>query len=522
MKHWRHFLLLLVILCGSTFTAFWFYQANRSEKNLKESLASGPGGTKITYESISKSGFPFAITLSIKNPKLASSSILFAPFAAGCDGSIVLTYNLLGQLATVEEAPMSRLFASSLGQELQIDGKWRIDISSERLPEDTLKCTLDNFKLSERDAGGLTSISQIESLQLVLKKKMPEYDRQILDLDFSLKGMEYFVKSNLANLQTKDDFLASLASLLYRKEGKINYSFGLELDLPSDQILNQISESPLILLREPLPHFGVSLRNLTAEDNFTSSKANCKISFGEEAASTVRLEVLLEAIWKYSPSFYSALISLLDAVNHEAASIPIAGQDAALQELITKRIDDLKAAVPHFQDFGTIVSKLDTTAAFNKSLFQGAVNLKEFSLLCDLYGVRLQAGATNEGGAYSAECTVEILKAQKLLDDIVGYYNRVYKIANVLKTADAAELFQLTQPSADKIMNFLQAISTPSADKSNLSIHIAWHNGEMTVGNMSAADFRTATSTLWNELLQEVAPSLVPKEPVQTEQQITK
>lgn len=434
---------------------------------------------------------------------------------------------MLGELVSVEKSGTSHVFVSlpqeEPKQEWQIESHWRIDVGSERLPQDTFKLLVNNLKISERIEGKLAPISQADSLQIFLKKTVPAYDRQMFDLDFSLKGLEQLAQLSNSKLQTKEDFYEQLASMLYKKEGKVNYSFALKLDLPSNHILSELADSPLKLLKDPVPYFSFALQNLSAQDNFSNSTGNFNVSIGEEANNTVKLQVVSDSSWKYSPGLYDALLSLLDAVNREAASLPFEGQDKALQELITNRIDEVKGLVPHFQDFGTIKHKLNSSLAVNKRSLVGAISLQDLELVCDLYGVRVKGEATNKEGAVAANSMIELLKYRQLLDDMVGYYNRAYKVANILKSEDEPLLYPLSQATLDKIVSFLNQISTPSADKSDLAITIAYRDGETKVGEMSASEFKALLSTLWNEILKEVAPSLLPKEqPKEEQQQINK
>lgn len=506
MKKRPLFLISLLVLVVFAYTAFWFYEARHVQKEMKEAFP------ELTYSDMSLGGYPLSINLTLAKPRLDFPVV---NMTLSNDGEIRASYNLLGELQSIEKQGLTHVVVSMpvIGgtEEWQIASDARLDFSTLRLPQDGLRLSANDINVAKVVDGKTGEIGRADNLTLQVKREVPAHDRQQIYVDFSLKGFEPKPSVEGTKLKENIAFWQSVLSLLYQREGKVDYAFAFKLDLPSKEILNDIINMPLTLLKEPIPTVSLDISKIAAKDNFTSSSGSFTFALGEDAHNVVKFEISGNNSWVYSSTLFDAFNALLDKVNHEASSIKTNGQEKSLPEAIVKHVNEFKALIPRFHEFGTCKNKIALSFAVNKMALSRAIRLDDLEVACDLYGVKLHGEAAFIGATPSATGAIEVHNFRKLLADMAGYYNRGYVVYNLVKSAEDPTLNPISSTLQDKIVAFYEKISSPTADKADLLLNLGYEGNQLKVGNVSSGEFNTQWSALWNEILQEVAPSLVPK-----------
>ena len=108
MKYLKTIISIVVLVIVGGYSAFWYSQSSKLEGNLKSQIdkiaQDKTHGYQFQYDSIESSGYPFDITIALKNPKIKSipSDPNEAPVEINLDGKINDKFNIFGHLKAVE------------------------------------------------------------------------------------------------------------------------------------------------------------------------------------------------------------------------------------------------------------------------------------------------------------------------------------------------------------------------------------------------------------------------------------
>lgn len=537
MKMLKSLILVVVLLvvAAAGYSALWYYQANRLQKNLEEQLASASkehaAVLSFQYDAINKSGYPIDIQISLVNPRVKALGIVPIlegqenpqAFEMNLNGQIVDTFNVFGYRKAMEATGKARILLPKINiypaSEWVVEGK--IGAQSDALsfisdmilhPITTKIDTLKEFTLTLAPLR-FSCVREGKELEVLdVKNALIEYQKKVASYFIHIAGD--VVASNDVELfpfksgkETMQDFADRIAQAYGKKMGKTSSKLDMKIELPDLQELEQIMNSPMSLLARSFPTFSIDLGTFESSNNFSASQAKGFFKLNEDAAKNVSIQTAFESIWKGKAN-YNDLMSVVDELAKAVTELqPTTATETKLKNLFASHLDDIKALVPHLEKFGAVEFKEAGSAEFNKATFSFKGVLEQLKLSSDLYGMNVHGGAEYQGGKALVKFTLDLMKYRDFIQDSLGYYNRLTVVLNQLRDEKEALLRPVSAETISKIIAYLQKISDePTSESADLHITCSFNNGEIQVGTLNIVDFQVISKTLLGELDKELNP----------------
>jgi len=492
MKRCRTILFSLVLFCLVGYTGFWLWQAHRLKSSVKEALSYQNYGVEIEYDTLLSRGFPLEIQIQIEKPRLKIPAGFSRSLNYTSEGRINTTFSLQGELKSIDSTGISQLyFSGKKAKKWQIESQMHVNLLA-----NGATFLLQDVNISRQEQ----PYSHIDNLQVDIVRTSPSPDRQLIQVDFAMKGHERIMPSQPEDLKTEKGAWTYLKDLFSVKRGKTNNSFTIKADLPSQEVLQKLMSFPALLLQEKWPYVNVDVVAVHSKDDLSSYSGDLHFKFGQEADDLFTFQMSSGGSLHFSSNLYDSLVDMLGGIDLEV---------------------DLKPLVPKFHEFGTIINKWKSSFDLNKSQIlslsglEGTIRLSDIEFTSDLYGIRIGAEVTNLNQPFTVYCSVDVLNFRRLINDLVGYYNRVYSIFNVLQVANVPPLYPLTDETVAKVLAYLDQIGSEPSQNVDLSLKFTYRDGKMQLGELDEERLSAQTQALWKAILQNIAPELVPPEPVQ-------
>lgn len=493
---------IVVLVCVGAYSAYWYTCAQHMEKAFKEELADQQYAT-ITYDAIEKSGFPFSIQLALVNPNVQvdNQAIEF-----DLDGKLAARWSLFGTLRDIDMAGKSR-FAMPMGEEgkvseIYVEGNTIAEIDSIKSMADkgVLKISQAKMRSSDDLAAGVLDWT-FDLVSIAYDVQHPHDDRLLVDVDVELQGGTYGVAAP-AEVPDGFDFYNVLVGNVAEMSGKTNSSFSFTCDLPSMGKFKQIMESPLSLFMEDIPAVSIELKKCGASNALTTSDMIGAIHINEDEQHNIVLHVTADGFVRYLTAYREAILASIDDMVVLAKRWEPSEDLVFIKKLLLDHSADLKNLVPHPELLGKIEGAQDMLVVVNKRTLNWHVALKNLGLWCDLYGMSVKADAQARNNSLQADVGLTLKNASNLVDELVGFYNRVEGIVNLFEQEIDTHIKPLPASAAPKIVAFLSRFSTNKDDSPNdLHINITYNDGKLQIGPFSREEARAQAEELWEEII---------------------
>lgn len=499
--------LVLLIFIGG-YSAYWYINAQQIEKAFKEELA-GQQYATITYDAIQKSGFPFSFQLALVNPKVQVKN---EAISFDLDGKLAARWSLFGALKDIDMAGKSR-FAMPMGEEgkvseIYVEGNTVAEIDSIKQMADkgVFKISQAKMRSSDELAVGVFDWT-FDLVKIAYDVQHPNNNRSIVDVDVELQGGTYGVAVP-AEVPDGFDFYKVLVGTVAEKSGKTNSSFTLKCDMPSVSKFKQILESPLSLFTEDIPSVSIELKKCGASNSLTTSDMLGAIHINEDEQHNIVFHITADGFVQYLAAYREAILASIDDMVVLAKRWEPSEDLAYIKKLLLDNSAELKNLVPHPERLGKIEAAQDLLIVVNKRTLNWHVAVNNLGLWCDLYGISLKADAQARNNSIQAEVGVTLKNASNLIEEAVGFYNRIEGVVNLFEQDTQQHLKPLPATATKKIVAFLGQLSTNKDDSPNdLHINITYNDGKLQIGPLTREEARAQLEALWTEIMLEALPA---------------
>lgn len=497
------FSLSLFLFCGFSYSLLWYYQADRAQKELEERLKNA----HTTYDSITKGGFPFTVSLVLENPSITLPNIGYGPMSAVCYGKMHLTLPLSGSRIRLENSDKNHIIISipkkTSPNVWELKGQWLLEVDSEKFLFDTLKNELSNFQLSEKKEASFVQKYRIESLISSVKRKRTSSERETLSLDCRLKGIEQILQ-----------FPLNFASKYSEKEGKSNCSFTAACDLPSQDFLLALAQFPKRIFNEPIPELSLTLDNFILANNFSQSKGDLRLSCKEDKDNVVTLHLSSHLSFTQEKGTHEALLALIDTMPIEPNPEPSESVHQYVYALLQNK-EAFKKLIPHFDELYPITCDLNGSLLFDKRSSEMKAELRNGMIHTTPYGMNLKGSASLDPAFMSLQGVLEIQHFPKMMQDLVGYCSRLFDAITSVKPPEKPLFNPFTTDTQEAFMSVLADMGTLSENKQDITIAFSCDNNQIKIGEMNNETLRSCLLGLLTEVMIKTDPSIlqVPQEP---------
>lgn len=423
--------LIFFALVIATYSTFWWTQSNR----LKTEVVNFAKENGITYDAMSRKGFPFNFKLEIKNPKMQSEHL---------DGVVTFETDLF--------AKKGKLFA---------EGEW---VGSTNI-KGNLAILKPNF------------LQAIKGSQLDL----------LNDITISTDGLSFDDKAEFGKskiwLQTK-----KLDENLLHTTIDCEYTTSLEKSIFANMTKNDTSithlkmsaSHPNFFEKEEFVPFSIKIEDLSGKGPFFLAKISGDISL-EELNSKMHGKMNVTSSHTFTDSFPT-----IDQEKFQLFLEPLSAQFP-----ITTLLDSSKLAlfIPDFTSVGEITQAADLEFTANPKNFQEPIDLtiRKINLHNDRFGFDISGKLS---GA-DIDLAIQLDHHRTLLSDLCNYYNRIRPIFAKIQPTPA-----LNERISEHLAVFLEALSEPKEKDSVQLVVKADQSGNLQVGSKSLEELQLAALSL--------------------------
>ncbi len=500
--------ILIVLLIGG-YTAFWYMQAYYIENTLKQEIAKAHPDAEITYDSVEKSGFPFAIQISLVNPKVHVEN---KALSFDVEGKFATSWSLFARLKAIEIAGKSHIFVpvkeGATRSMYHFEGNTVLDIDSIQTLGDKGKIRITNAKALSLGSDIHGPFEWLADLVTCDYNVLSEsHDRSVVDLDVEVRGAEARVLPTGENSFLQELYKAFFGTIA-EKSGKSTASFVVKCDMPSAAKVQELTESPLQLFTKGVPPVTIELKRFDSANVLTKDQMTARIHLGEDEHNTVVLQMTGDGSVRYFEGYREALLAAVDNVTKHVPDWQAPEDLVELKNFLISNASQIKELVPHLERYGNIEFFDDMFVEINKLTFNWHLGIKRLGIMCDLYGIDIKADAQNRNSDLQVEATIALKNAQGLVDDLTGFYNKAINIANYFEK-DAEKQFRVLPASApQKIVTFLKHLSQEHDDpKGVLKIVYSYKEGKTMIGALTLEEARAEAEALWTEVMTGILPS---------------
>lgn len=500
MKNWR-FSIILSVLAITGYTSFWFYQASQLEKGVKnclDELVKGlDQGSHLHYDRIEKSGFPFAIKLSIVNPNITQVIAEQSQIRYQLNGKLTSTFTLLGTLKKSQHRGKSVIYLP--GVACIADGNVIVDVENELVDNAKITCKPLTITLQDTNTTPSTTswLGDVEAYAK-LKKNGPE--RRYLKLHATIVGAHVLAPEHSTPPTRALDILNLAGLLLTQKAGTQTYEIKGAFDVPSLSVMQQFSTNPLLLLSQRVPKIAVDISHVDQQDSLVQAHSSGQLFVDEDDNKTVTAHFQIHTKAKHSENFHLAIQEVIDQIQKLVPGLQLP--------------EGVKTLVPKVNEVGDVLTNYDLTARINKSDRSWKIELNDTGASCDHYGIALKGALKSDQQPISGRLELELQHATRLCDDLAAYYNRSLDVLNELRH-DKPKLEPLSKTAVEKIHAYLTEISNPAKQAvENRIVEASYAAGQVQIGKLPLDEFCQKTKTLWDKLGLES----IPQNPALTEE----
>lgn len=519
-------LVTFVLISISALGITWLNRANAVKKDIADQLAIlNTGDSRISYEAITASGFPFSMNISIVKPhftgridKLLENLHMKEALRISTlpewsedytlDGSIDLNVNALSN-------KFKMVMRGNWAGKGNINGK-TVALTSQSAGDST--CSLElkrtsgmfdnlwNF-YSLRD-NRETFIENFRSFDCVntggkmindeTKEVISSYDgmRVYLTRAPQAGGSSirfYLQVKDVETTKSYDDIYAIYSQAFYPNKpfslpsvyGKQNIEFDISYNGTEDWKNPEARNIPLEI---KINKFYISsavyqtTMNLSLTHELKNDTRNANITFRIETTATELLRTLLkDKLREAADSVISGEAPLSSEIKEKLANL----SPEAVDKLIL-------SIIPDFASLGKMVEAIDASYSGTKDFTSSQVNLALFEFSATPYGLTATGSANRDKSnpVPSGNLSISCNNCLKMIDDAIDYFKRVQAAAHIFNS-EKSVVTDISPESVQAVKDVLLELSKQGAseDKNNLKFDIINSGAaELTINGRKLSD----------------------------------
>jgi len=538
MKSLTSKVLVFLVIAIGIYTAVWYTKARELESSLHTQIEKAAQdkahGYLFQYESLERSGYPFDIILTLKNPKI---KILASSAEIKLDGKIIDKFNPLGGLKSIEYMGKTSV-TIPLGEgkeekEFLLEGQIKVESESgSLLPSSIIShlATLANpleqiwshLNLTDGQVElNILKLTDVKANKVALDlnhatihfahKEISETNQTVL-LNLVVKGFDAYptlsyLYAQDANQNETTKLSEKFYEAFYSKMGKTNFNFVMDLNIPSNKQWQEIvNNAASYFLINHVPTSKITLKASSMGDNFGDSKFDFDFASSQNDAKEASLTLKANSETSPTKTYVDSLVYAVQEVAKAASNMKTENPaDEKLKELFTKHSEDVEAIVPKMNEFGTIKFSHNLDTKINKENLRTKVKLSKFELLTALYGGRLHGEAEGDINTFSATFTLELIKYKPLIQDMIAYYNRLTRVINVFQKDEKSKLKEVSPQLVEKTLTYLREISNkPTSDSNDVEITMTSTPSSTRIGTLTFDSFTQKSMELMTAFEKEL------------------
>jgi hypothetical protein len=508
-------LLIVCALAAIAYTAYWFTAANYAEEQFLKALAQWHeqqgNDTKISYQSLTKEGFPTHVTLNLHQPELTSPSSADQPWQlhTNIDGSLKLGGSLLSNERSASINGTQYAVLSKPNEARTIKLQWEGDISVNGTPQ--------------------RNISHFEQLKDLV-------DETVKSVDPSAEWPETLnlnvdVKNALVTFSEQDRTLMTLqtgpAVINIEKTGsvdevqKVTYNFDLkELQIDHDRsdwpentleaaYLKHLSWDPQSLGKKvdiqadgmlcfPSPHAWQAIQEKPWQPRdtrfcLTIDQGSINSSWGKQTTKDFVLDLeqkqstyIFKADSKteayYTPAYDAMLAKkLLYFLRSPGFLKEFISEDHVEQEQFSKHVPELVVLLPRLHTWGNMSSTVDFSAKVDVDyadlgedkggetlgVKDISINLATLESRINPYTLTINAQFNSNRDLKKAEGNLNLFLSnyKQLIQQILAYNNHVSRVLRKIDIPNLPRLPIFKAEHGEHIISFVKALSETEEDQ---------------------------------------------------------
>jgi hypothetical protein len=534
MKKFLGFFLGLFIVLGGLYTGFWWKKSNELKQHVQiilDHLAANEKSFRFEYEGIERRGFPAALGIAIKNPRLISSD---SQEEIALNGTVDITSHLLdtqhvksqltgnNQLHLVYKDPDTEKYST---KDLLLSGNLVFNCACENLPalaqssaelssDNLLKLiegALQDFAVHAKNFSILDENSNKEQLFAIdqgdisfnLKKKTSSVNDLALAID--LKNLKIFDKVLVPYTYSIDN-VTTLKPNLSQDTTLLNLVLNGKATIPSS---DHSFYHTFDLKEIPAFSFIIDQYQVGLEDKWKKSSSKGTASLSKEENQQIQMHFASNDQSEYhsftKEEFFQYFSkSILNYMTDKSGLHD-------MQAFIANYAPDLIQLTPDLSSLGKLSSAIDFSFIGKQNhdtIHDYKVNMKNLDVKSDLYSLNFTGQVQDAPLEYNSELT--IINYQKLFHSLADYYNQWITF---LKKADSKQfdVFPLvTVQVVDRFNQFLKTISNnPTAQSDQITLMVKQTApGLIQVGNLTMGELIQAYTQLVFDISMLMAPQL--------------
>ncbi len=517
----------------------WFLRSNSVEKDAKKILESinndlqAKGGA-LTYESISVSGFPATINVTIAKPHFSGridsllnnykiKEALNLPTLPEwnqdyfLDGNIIVSVNMFSNKFRIESSgnvsgksnikdkpEIATISNFSSVCELKLkssDGIFSDLWSFQSIIENRSEFS-KNFRAIDcvnspakfLDSSTKEMISSTDGIRIYISR---EPNKNISDIKFylNMKDLEAGKRYEEIVKIYQEAFGQKSGAYFLSPSGKKN----IEIDFSyqgADDLQNP--ESKDLPMEIKLNKFYISDDSYKSNSNFylknivNADARNVNLTYKSE---TVANEAASKFIVNYLHAIVDSIISDSTPVQSELK--------AKLTSLPPETLDSIITSVsPNLAYLGNMVTAVDANYSGNKDFSVAQANLSNFEFSATPYGIVAKGSIKKDKDIIipAANLSIACRNCLKMIDDGVDYLNRLRNAAAVINQNNIS-IPPISAATMEAFKNFLISLQAPSSDRNNLTFDVVSGASGIAVNGKTTAE-------LSKSFAETVAPTL--------------
>jgi hypothetical protein len=497
MRRFALFLLVFFVLCAGLFGYAWHLQSSAMLAQVERAIADmNKNGEVVSYDSISRSGFPAAVQVTLVNPRAkgrldqwlaqaqaASPTTLdtLPPWETSIEvkGELQLHSDLLGEkLGFALTGPLhytNVIAGMSESSTSQPEGSTRCDMtlgfkqgrmerlvallkgqgnaSLEEAQLRALECRVPAMRYVDDASNELLTSTGGLSLDVSHDEK----DSAHRHLRVVAKGVDMEVTA--AGDRQIESYLRALApGYVYSNRlasyGKQNFDLDFEYEEPHGMSTAD-AKSPL----------AVHVHRWNVDSAIYGSQGSFHFTH-TPGAEGVAMQLKLQASSHFGEGYDALLRDLLRDVVRDMYANPDPNLPQASAILARFTPDTLYEAalpvLPKLHTLGKLTQEVQASYNGNQQLTQGKLALEKLDIGADAYGIAAQGSATMAPGQLmpAGNVTLDCRQCPALLDDTQAYWQRVTDAMQQIDPATAQGM-ALDPAMVAGFKQFLQALAKP-------------------------------------------------------------
>ncbi len=510
-------LVLIIILIGVGYTFFWFKKADEFKASLQDFLTRqnelAKGLSKdtifIRYESISASGYPFAIRLNIikpvidiplsammqdyrekKNPQAPVPDNIV--FELSYDDIISVSSNLFADRFSLEVSGNSSMkpIVNNEAREALITnantpllchlGIYNPDSQPWNVPQSfsdqnafftalrSVDCTISSATYTQSG----TPAATIENVNLTLVTDPIDSTNRKITFDADVK--------NGKSLPAVDETLNSWLQLLFDAKGIAKNQRGEPLNFSQygtqNSTIRLSYEGPteVAALTDPAAQVSLDVGAFNSQNDLYDVKSKAHFItgiHGDERTASLVVHSSLQATEQYEQMLAKAVSKVLNA----ASANPAMGANFAREINRSGNVDAVAAAiVPKLHTIGEIHfdTDIETKGDKDKNILEnGDVTVNQLDLTTSAYGLKVKGGGkTTSSNLPVGALMVTCVLCDAMMDTIGDY---AITVDSLLAKNRAGQTTYVTKPLVDGIKQFFHAIdSNTDKNSKDIAVHV--------------------------------------------------